>query len=282
MYISPARAVRKPLLQVIGADGRTIAFAKLGIDPFTRGLVRHEAESVRYLATRPSSALRVPSVLHAGTWRGHELLVQSAFDRGAAPRIDNPHLCQAMREVSRACGATTGALISSSYWHRTTRRVAALRPGEHKQTLQRLVRIIGTANPSTELDFGSSHGDWAPWNLTVTGGHVLAWDWEKFESEVPVGFDAVHFDVQGNVVLRGLTPAVAFDDALRRAQELLAPLAVRPTVRPLVLLLYGLHIAVRYLEDGELSAGAGRMSRLSTWLEPFVTSAARYVPGAST
>jgi hypothetical protein len=278
MYISPARAVRKPLLQVIGSDGETLAFAKVGVDPFTRALVRHEGKVVRYLATQPTSVLRVPSVLHSGTWRGHELLVQSAVDRGAAPQSDNPHLCEAMREVSRARGRTTATLTSSSYWQQTVRRVAALPNGEHKAALQRLVRIIEAADPVTGLEFGSSHGDWAPWNLTVAGGHVHAWDWEKFESDVPVGFDAVHFDVHGNVVLGGRTPAAAFDDALCRAQDLLAPFGVQPTMRPAVVVLYALHIAIRYLEDGELSAGAGRMSRLSSWLDSFVTAAADRVP----
>lgn len=278
MYISPARAVRKPLLQVIGSDGDTVAFAKVGVDPFTRALVRHEGKVVRYLATRPTSVLRVPSVLHSGTWRGHEVLVQSAVERGAAPRSDNPHLCEAMREVSRARGCRTTALTASSYWQQTVRRVTELPDSVHKQSLQRLVQIIETANPRTAMDFGSSHGDWAPWNLTVAGGHVHAWDWEKFESDVPVGFDAVHFEVHGNVVLGGRTPAAAFGDALQRAQNLLAPLGVRATVRSLVVVLYALHIAIRYLEDGELSAGAGRMSRLSTWLDPFVTAAADHVP----
>jgi hypothetical protein len=67
-------------------------------------------------------------------------------------------------------------------------------------------------------------------------------------------------------VLSGTAPAAAFAAALRNAEQLLAGLSSRSDAGELVVLLYGLHIALRYIEDGELSAGAGRMSRLATWL----------------
>jgi hypothetical protein len=273
LYISPARAVRKPLLQVIDAHGRTRAFAKLGIDEFTRTLVHDEATAVRFLAAQDWAVLRVPTVLHAGSWQGNELLVQSAFARGATPDVDSPELHVAMRELAAVCGLASGRLGTSTYWAQLTGRISALKSSEHDPLLHRLVGAIERTGGAVELDFGASHGDWAPWNMTMANGRLLAWDWEKFESGVPVGLDAVHFTVQGEVVLGGVAPAAAFGAALHNAHRLLSPVAVRPPARRLVVFLYALHIVVRYLEDGELSAGAGRMSRLSTWLPALVAAA---------
>lgn len=266
LYVSRARAVRKPLLQVIDAAGRTCAFAKLGVDPFTRALVRAEGEAVRILSLHEWDTLRMPTVLHAGRWHGHELLVQGAFSRGVAPRENSPELRRAMREVACVHGIVSAPLGISSYWEHVLGRIAALPGGEYQPLILRLAAAIERIGGRTDLAFGSSHGDWAPWNMTTTGGQLLAWDWEKFETDVPVGFDAVHFSIQGAVVLSGTAPAAAFAAALRNAEQLLAGLSSRSDAGELVVLLYGLHIALRYIEDGELSAGAGRMSRLATWL----------------
>ena len=46
------------------------------------------------------------------------------------------------------------------------------------------------------VDFGSWHGDWAPWNMGYRDDIVQLWDWERFSSPVPIGFDAIHFAAQ--------------------------------------------------------------------------------------
>lgn len=273
LYVGPPRAVRKPVLQLLDARGRTFGFAKVGVDAFTRALVRAERDSVRFLSGRRWTALAVPEVLHAGTWSGHEVLVQSAFRRGAPPPSDSVPLGRAMHELARARGEHTARLLGSSYWQRLTDRLHALEPGEHVPVLQRLHEAIGRHSGDAVIAFGSSHGDWAPWNMTAAGERILAWDWEKFESDVPIGFDAVHFDVQGRVVLAAVPADHAFADALHRAPALLRPIGVPAAVARVVVLLYALDIAVRYLEDGELSAGTTRMSRLGTWLESVARAA---------
>ena len=46
------------------------------------------------------------------------------------------------------------------------------------------------------LAFGAWHGDWTPWNMASTAGGLLVWDWERFATGVPVGFDALHYWLQ--------------------------------------------------------------------------------------
>lgn len=265
LYIGPARAVRKPVLQVLDDRGRTIAFAKLGVDEFTTGLVRAEATAVAHLASAVTTTLRVPDVLHDGTWNGHALLVQSALARGAAVSASSPLVARAAREIASVDGLTTSLLGTSSYWMRLTGQVRALEPGPITDRLTRAVEEIARAHADTSLEFGCSHGDFAPWNMTLAGDHVLVWDWEKFERDVPVGFDAVHCDIQGGVVLGGAAPADAFAAAVDGAAVLLAPIGNASSAR-LVVWLYAVDIATRYLVDRELEAGQTRMTDLAAWL----------------
>jgi hypothetical protein len=266
LYIGPPRAVRKPVLQVMDAKGRTVGFAKLGVDAFTRDLVRAEAAAVQRLAASRFHTLRVPTVLHAGQWRGHEVLVQSALPRGQSAEPGDPRLLRAMRELAGVGGPTTGPLRPSSYWQRLTDTVAALPPSPMAEVLGGAVPLVAAAAGEAELSYGAAHGDWAPWNMTVAGEHVLVWDWEKFADDVPVGFDAVHHAVQGSVVLHGRSPIEAFEAALARPDEV----SGRPTGGPhagrLIVWLYALDIATRYLVDREEEAGSTRLGDLPSWL----------------
>ena len=49
LHLGPARANRKPVLQLIAPDGETLGFAKLGIGPLTRRLVRAETTALSAL-----------------------------------------------------------------------------------------------------------------------------------------------------------------------------------------------------------------------------------------
>jgi hypothetical protein len=265
LYISPARAVRKPVLQVLDERGATIGFAKVGVDAFTAGLVRAEAAAVRR-AGAATRRLRVPDVLHAGAWNGHEVLVQSALPRGSAVTATTPEVGDAAREVAHIDGGpAAAALAASSYWRRLSDRVAALPAGAIPDRLRAALKEIEQVHGATTLTFGASHGDFAPWNMTLLDGYVLVWDWEKFESDVPVGFDTVHCQVQGDVVLGGSSPVAAFAAGAQQAQSLLAPVGNRGAAG-LVVWLYAVDIATRYLIDREEEAGRTRMTTLADWL----------------
>ena len=106
LYIGPARAVRKPLLQVLDGRGNTVAFAKLGVDDFTRALVLHEAAALEELHRCAPRWVVPPPVLRRGSWHGHELLVLGALHRGAAAPADDPS-SSGQRTRSPGCGRCT-------------------------------------------------------------------------------------------------------------------------------------------------------------------------------
>ena len=83
---------------------------------------------------------------------------------------------------------------------------------------------------------------------------------------VPVGFDAVHHELQRRIQSTG-DAADAVEATVRRAGELLAPFGVADEVRELTALLYLVDLAARYLADRQAEAGA-RLGVLGTWLLP--------------
>ncbi len=266
IHIGPARANRKPVLQLLHPDGDTFGFAKLGTNALTRELVQAETQALRRVGAAEPRQVSVPKVLHAGSWRGIEVLVQEALPvwRPRAPLGDR--LAAAMVEVAGVCGFTSGRVIDSPYWITLRAQLDVLSGASEGSALARAAVSLMDRAGQTELRYGSWHGDWAPWNMAPLADTLLVWDWERFTSGVPAGFDAVHYELQRRIQS---TPdaAEAVAATLRRSQELLAPFGVTSEARRLTALLYLVDLAARYLCDKQAEAGA-RLGVLGTWLLP--------------
>ncbi|GIJ44791.1 hypothetical protein Val02_16770 [Virgisporangium aliadipatigenens] len=272
VHIGPARANRKPIVQVLAADGTTLAFVKLGTNELTRRLVRDEAAALRTLGATTLRAVRVPDLLHTGTWRRHEVLVQCALPVWE-PRVAlaSDGCAEAMREVALSCGITRARLAGSAYWATLGTRLAAVTEHPEGHQLSRAARRIGTAAGDVGLEFGSWHGDWAPWNMRPVAGELLVWDWERFTTGVPMGFDALHYDLQQRISTQSDGTA-AVRQTLLAASSLLAPFGVTaPSAVRLTALLYLIDLAARYLADRQAEAGA-RLGVLGRWLLPVLLS----------
>ncbi|GHJ46011.1 hypothetical protein Cs7R123_33530 [Catellatospora sp. TT07R-123] len=275
IHIGPARANRKPVLQLISPDGQTIGFAKLGVGPLTRRLVRAETAALSALSHVQLSEVTVPSILHAGQWRGTQVLVQSALPVWQARAALTPaRLQRAMTEVAAACGLTQGWLATSPYWADLRNRLcqleadtaAADRAAPEVAQLSQAARFLVERCSELSLRYGAWHGDWAPWNMANLAGSLLVWDWERFTPGVPLGFDAVHYDLQRQLQ-DGVDPQTAVESTVRRAPLLLEPFEVVPGSAEVVALLYLADLATRYLSDRQAEAGA-RLGVLGTWLLP--------------
>ncbi|GAA3336899.1 hypothetical protein GCM10020358_11220 [Amorphoplanes nipponensis] len=267
IHIGPARANRKPVLQLISPDGETFGFGKLGTGPLTQRLVQAETAALDRLGAVGLSQLAVPTVLHAGRWRGLQVLVQSALPVWL-PRAPLPpgRLEAAMVEVAGCCGCHSGTLVGSAYWAELRGRLAALDDRPEGVALTSAAELLATHAGQHTLRYGAWHGDWAPWNMANLADTLLVWDWERFTVGVPVGFDAIHHELQRRIQATG-DAADAVEATVRRAAELLAPFEVAGEARELTALLYLVDLAARYLTDRQAEAGA-RLGVLGTWLLP--------------
>jgi hypothetical protein len=271
IHIGPARANRKPVLQILDGDARTVAFAKLGVNPLTRELVDAETAATRRLSEHCDlRLLRVPRLLHAGEWNGHNLMVASALPAWTAPADLGPaRRTAAMRELADACGSSRSPLGESNYASRLRSRLKTLteRAEPDADTLQTAGETLLDRYAAAEMSFGSWHGDWAPWNTRETDEVIYLWDLERFEVGVPYGFDAVHYRLQDDIVTEGMDPTSAVLGLVADAPTVLAPMGVAPAEAEATVLLYLVDLAARYMGDQAERAGAA-LGALGRWLLP--------------
>jgi hypothetical protein len=278
IHIGPARANRKPVLQLLTPTGRTLGFAKLGTGPLTRRLVRSETAALTALAHVDLKEVAVPQVLHTGQWHGHQVLVQSALPiwRPRVP-LSPERLTTAMLEVARACGTTRGWLATSHYWADLRNRLVQVADQPDGGPLLDAARTLIERSGDVPLTYAAWHGDWAPWNMACvdgdTGPEVLVWDWERFTPGVPMGFDALHYELQRRIQ-QDADARVCVADLVTQAPTLLDPFDVIPDGREVTALLYLVDLAARYLADRQAEAGA-RLGVLGTWLLPVLIDRVR-------
>jgi len=155
-----------------------------------------------------------------------------------------------------AVGGISSQPLDGPYLAGLRERVAALPAGDARDGLTGALDTLRDAD--VRLAIGSWHGDWTPWNTAVVADTVLAWDWERFAGGVPVGFDALHYDLQPRVFGRGTGAAAAAADSVRRAPVLLAPVGVPAESAAVVAALYLVEILSRYVGDGQTRWGDWR------------------------
>ena len=275
LRVGPPRANRKPVLQVVTPTGELVAYAKLGVNTLTDELVANEADALIRLGSAILGQVRVPEVLHSGTWQGHRLLVQAALPVRRSNLPDAAaRTTAAMVSVARADRSSAMPVRDLPWWERTQQVVRELADGDNATALaavgDSLVAWADQVVPS-----GGWHGDWNPGNCAVLPGSVLVWDWERYETGVPAGFDALHLNLQGAIGL-GVDLRAAAGRLIADAPRLLAPFGVNSVDAPadaeLVAMLYLWGLGARYAKDDQAAAGAA-VGRLETWLLPVLSQA---------
>lgn len=271
MYVSGARANRKPVLQLLTPEGGAVGFAKIGVDPLTRRLVTTEHDGLLRLASAGLRSLMVPRVLHRGQWRGLEVVVLSPLPLGLhARRVSGSQLRAAMREVAASAGLVREPLQSASYRDSLLERLALAPEGPERVELEQALGALMESVGETMLSYGAWHGDWSPWNMARARGRLMVWDWERFSTGVPLGFDALHLWLRLEVARRH-KPARAAAELINEAAALLRPLGVGSSEARLTALLYLCERSVRDLADRQEAAGAW-LGSPRQWLIPAIAS----------
>jgi hypothetical protein len=280
ILLGPVRPNRKPVVQLVGGDGRPVGYLKVGWNDLTRRLVRAEADTLRRLAGAGPRRFAAPDLLHQGTWRGLDITIGSALPHRPWRRRPGHALppVAVSREIAALGRIEETALGDSRWWAGLQARLAPVRqtladrPGHDgaprrwgsEATLDAVLERL-EARAATRLAFGAWHGDWGPWNLRSTPGRLLVWDWERSADGVPLGFDLLHFGYQTAFQGLGRPPAAAAASARDRAAPHLAELGQRPQAVELLCDLYLLERLCRAAE-AEGSAVTGRPQEVTAAL----------------
>ncbi|GAB3498304.1 phosphotransferase [Nocardiopsis coralliicola] len=266
VHLGPPRANRKPVVLLLTPAGRSVGYAKVGVDDLTGRLVRAETSALQRLAAAHLPDVTVPRLLHHGSWNGRPLLVQEPLPVG--DQTDRPTRRQLLRcvlQIAALDRLQEAPLQMSVYAAELSARIDALGARPEAPRLQAALRSL----PPVRLPFGAWHGDLTRWNIASTARRAFVWDWERLGYGVPLGFDALHYElnecVQGGVhagVHRWLETGPRL-----LADPLLTGAGLPQAAVPAVMALYLADLATRYLQDRQ-AEGGGRLAAVDDWLLP--------------
>ena len=259
VYVGLPRGNRKPVLLVCDPAGTLLAVAKLGVSALSSRLIRNEAAALTQLAAAPLESIITPGVLFSGDWGTVPLLVQSALPEfGPEPTDLALRRERAAVEISRIGGVEVHRLAASPVLDALDRRIAVLADSPERELASRSLSQLRDAACDVDLPVGSWHGDWTPWNIAPSAERgMLVWDWERFASGVPVGYDALHYSGQVGQTRPG-GPERALNDTRRDLAALLTPFGVTTEALQPVFVLYLVELLVRYTEDAQARMTIGR------------------------
>ena len=88
--------------------------------------------------------------------------------------------------------------------------------------------------------------------MGYVGERLYVWDWERSGPLAPLGLDALHFEYQAALGIAKLAPLAAAHHVLEGLGSPLAALGVPEELRPLLLRLHLLEMALRFEEGRAL------------------------------
>jgi hypothetical protein len=255
--VRAASPYRKPVVQVLSGDGRTLAYAKVAWNDVTERNVAAEADGLEAIASAARSGFSAPKVRARLSWRSHTVLVTEPMPSGLDryPAAAGPPSTTVTRAVAGLWPGRNTLLAESDYTLDLGDRIvraAIVAPDASSAALRALDRVRARF-ADVAIDHGSWHGDWAPWNLGRENGGLWAWDWEYARPGVPLGFDLPHWFFQRSFIERKST----FVDGMAAAGAAATPLrelGLSAAQADATLALHGLEAAARYLDALALGA----------------------------
>ena len=264
VMLGTRRVNQKPVLQVFDLTGRLKGYAKVGHNRLTAALVRREAAALATIGARAPRSFRAPRLIHHGEWAGLEILAMSALvadpSHGVVPQAAR---VSAMVETAGLAGTTRLPLTSSGFWRRLRHTVATLSTAPDADRLERLAGAIEDHHRGDLVTVGGWHGDWSRWNMNMRDGVVQLWDWERYDGEVPLGFDGLHF--AAHAIRPGHGQLQQQEQTfLRSVPVSLSELGVQHAEHDLTLRAYLFTIAVRYV-DALMHSATPALEQRTQW-----------------
>ncbi len=275
MPIGPARANRKPVVQVTDREGNVLAYCKVGHDPLTTALVAHETEALRAVAAaRPD--FRAPAVLAGFEWLGGAAAVLEPLAIPAERLTGEEETNRLVDLVVQIAGiASTDVVPWRDHPHRDRLLDRAASCGSLAAELRAMVEELPG---DLALPTGCWHGDLNSGNVAIGPDRTVVWDWERFEAGVPLGFDLLHHDLHRAITVRGAGPRGAAAALIDEAPVTLAAVGLEPESAVMVAKAYLLTLAARYAADDQSGAGAD-LGHVEDWVLPVVKRAGGGVKG---
>jgi hypothetical protein len=199
VLVWPADPLRGRIyIHLLCAEGRRVAFCKLGLDDNNNRLIEREGRALSRLHALGLSASRIPALLASGELEGLRYLVVETTPPGARIidwKRDPPitaNIAEFAGPIRRVPAGEVGAL---SWWPAVQSRFS-----EQAGFLQRIEEAT-----SQGVDVCLAHGDLNQTNVLRFNGETWLLDWEQCQQDAPcltdtvcVAVDRLWMDQQAN------------------------------------------------------------------------------------
>ena len=192
---------QKLTVQVMRSDGSILGYLKMPLTNGARQRLRHEGTFLRKLSGFPKLQAHIPRLLFADSWRGNDIVFQSALEGETGP-VSFTQLHEDFLQKLQSCqpSVSPGETVirdTASKWEKIAPHLGARWQNLGKEALRiaaREIRAIG-------VPCGIQHGDLTPWNTRLHQGRLAIFDWESGSSNAPNLWDRFHFLAQTECVL---------------------------------------------------------------------------------
>jgi len=250
---------RKPTLQVFSDTGAPIAYAKVGWNDYTRGLVRREAEALRTVSGGTAN-VGAPRLMDVKSSTDLEMSLVAPLPEGVRRHPPaSPTPLGATLDVAGMGERTTSELAASDYVAGLAGRLSDLTESPSEKVAAQAIEVIATRAGHLPLSVGGWHGDWTHWNLARDGERLFAIDWEHW-GRAPLGFDLLHYAFAATFFARRRSPDEGTSAMRRLGLPRLVDLGVPRELAPWLVPLYLLELLARALDARR--SGAGVNTRL--------------------
>jgi hypothetical protein len=186
----PRRANQKPVVQLHDRRGRTIAFVKVAWNDLTRRLLDDELAALNHLAAVPDKGFSTPPVLADGTFGATTWLALGPIGVERRSRPDPRQVDELAKMIEQTGSSWEGRTADSDYVIGLARAASGLDTGAA------VVEQLTERWSEHTMTLGASHGDFVPWNMLSGSPEPAVWDWERYQTAAPVGFDRLHLRIQ--------------------------------------------------------------------------------------
>jgi hypothetical protein len=192
---------QKLTVQVMKSDGSILGYMKMPLTDGARQRLRHEGTFLRKLSGFPKLQAHIPRLLFAGSWRGNDIVFQSALEGETGP-VSFTQLHEDFLQKLQSCQpsispAETVIRDTARRWEKVAPRLGARWQNLGKEAL----RIAARELRAITVPCGIQHGDLTPWNTRLHQGRLAIFDWESGASNAPNLWDRFHFLAQTECVL---------------------------------------------------------------------------------
>lgn len=189
-------------------SGNNKSFYKLPIGPMAAQAMQNEAAQMRLANSLELYHTDVPVF----SIEGKAMQMEDISGYGNRAATLQPAHWKTLAELA-AETAKEVKIKDTEFWQVCTTKIEKLISSTDKRLPRGLVlKLIDTFNRIDEdqtIPVCLAHGDFTPWNMYVSDGGIMLYDWEMADGAMPMLFDAFHFIYQQETLASGIeNPAI--------------------------------------------------------------------------